>query len=183
MNTPTLFAVPNALTLFCWTCREEKPTDAFGDYWQRQRYRRCKACHARKLRERLAANPMLKKATRERTKLWKRSNRSKVNETHRKWVARQGPERTWARNRNGNLARYGVTLEIVRVMLAEQRAKCAVCGTGITDKSAQVEHDHQTGRVRALTCGSCNRTIGHSKEDPSRLVACAEYIVRHRGKR
>jgi hypothetical protein len=44
-----------------------------------------------------------------------------------------------------------------------------------------VDHDHITGRVRALLCSGCNTGIGHLQDDPDVLRRAADYIEQHRG--
>lgn len=52
---------------------------------------------------------------------------------------------------------YGITPEIVRALEIAQQGECYVCGrTG----KLHIDHDHETGRIRGLACGTCNRAIG-----------------------
>jgi hypothetical protein len=39
-----------------------------------------------------------------------------------------------------------------------------------------VDHDHETGLARGLTCASCNTALGHAHEDPERLRRMADYL-------
>ena len=60
------------------------------------------------------------------------------------------------------LKKYGVTVEWYRAQEAIQRKLCAVCGLperakrGGKVKRLAVDHDHATGRARALVCQMCN---------------------------
>ena len=60
------------------------------------------------------------------------------------------------------MSRFGITLEQYDKMLFNQNGKCACCGKHHTDEhySLAVDHDHNTGAVRALLCGGCNRAFG-----------------------
>jgi hypothetical protein len=58
--------------------------------------------------------------------------------------------------------KYGITLEDYNRIFAEQGGVCAVCGeaeSGNPYGVLEVEHDHETGRVRGLVCHPCNNAI------------------------
>ena len=72
---------------------------------------------------------------------------------------------------------YGLTRAEVVAMRADQGDACAICGA---DGPEHLDHDHQTGRVRALLCQRCNHGLGLLRDDPVVLRAAAEYVERHR---
>jgi hypothetical protein len=43
-----------------------------------------------------------------------------------------------------------------------------------------IDHDHVTGQVRGLLCGSCNSGIGLLRDDPGVIKAAARYVAKHR---
>ena len=49
------------------------------------------------------------------------------------------------------------------------------------NKEPQIDHNHETGKVRALLCGPCNVALGGFRESPTLLRAAAEYIESHEG--
>ena len=68
------------------------------------------------------------------------------------------------------------------VMREAQGDRCAICKgerCGPGDR-LHIDHDHVTGKVRALLCSRCNTMIGLAGDDPARLTAAAAYIRRHR---
>lgn len=84
------------------------------------------------------------------------------------------------RNREVKLrAKYGIGVEDVETMLAEQGGRCAICRRSEGAERFHVDHDHETGAVRSLLCLQCNALLGHCREDPSVLHAAVEYLERH----
>jgi len=53
---------------------------------------------------------------------------------------------------------------------------CAICHAA---PAQHVDHDHATGKVRALLCFNCNGGLGQFKDDPAVLRAAAEYVRFH----
>lgn len=79
-------------------------------------------------------------------------------------------------------SKYGTTPEAVDAMLDDQGGACAICridepgGRGFWN----VDHDHDTGRIRGLLCCACNRGIGLLSDDVERLMSAAAYLLAHR---
>lgn len=79
---------------------------------------------------------------------------------------------------------YGLTLELYHIILEEQEYKCACCGTQIYKRidspskklTAHVDHDHDTGRIRGLLCGTCNSGIGHLGDTQEGIERALEYV-------
>jgi hypothetical protein len=72
--------------------------------------------------------------------------------------------------------RYGISAAEADVMLAAQLGLCAICHEA---PAAHVDHDHETGAVRALLCFNCNGGLGQFRDDPVVLRAAADYVERH----
>jgi hypothetical protein len=72
--------------------------------------------------------------------------------------------------------RYGITAAEADAMLAEQGGLCAICKDA---RAVHVDHDHETGAVRALLCFNCNGGLGQFKDDPEALHAAAYYVAFH----
>jgi hypothetical protein len=53
---------------------------------------------------------------------------------------------------------------------------CAICHSA---PAAHVDHDHATGKVRALLCFNCNGGLGQFKDNPEALHAAAYYVAFH----
>lgn len=89
----------------------------------------------------------------------------------------------WERHRRRSWLKqkYGITPERYDAILAAQGGRCAVCKALPADARGyrmHVDHDHQTGVVRGILCGPCNRGIGALGDDPDRLDAAASYLRR-----
>lgn len=122
-------------------------------------------------------------------KEWRRKNRAHVNAESLKRYKRlrcEDPRTSRRYARRAHLkAEYGITLEFYEALLATQNGVCAVCfqvETAIrrgTVKSLDVDHDHETGRIRGLLCSACNTALGLLKDDPLRIESLAAYIKRH----
>lgn len=87
-------------------------------------------------------------------------------------------------------SRYGLTVAEYQTLFDAQGGLCAICGqppggmsrNGTPHTELAVDHDHETGRVRALLCANCNKGIGCLQDDPDRVQAAADYLRRHKEK-
>lgn len=76
--------------------------------------------------------------------------------------------------------KYGITPEDYSRMMIAQDGVCAICrGVDVRGKKLAVDHNHVTGQVRGLLCGSCNSAIGLLKENPDRIARALSYINDH----
>lgn len=78
---------------------------------------------------------------------------------------------------------YGITPEAYNKLLAQQNGGCAICGeagAASTRSPLMVDHDHQTGQLRALLCHRCNSAIGLLREDLDLMRRAMRYIQQHR---
>lgn len=82
---------------------------------------------------------------------------------------------------------YGMTLNEYNAMLKAQNNVCAICEnkeTTINAKNSKVQklcvdHDHVTGKIRALLCTACNKALGLMNDDPTRVLKAHEYLLKH----
>lgn len=74
---------------------------------------------------------------------------------------------------------YGATAAEAALIMAATR--CATCGVTFTNRRPiHVDHDHATGHIRGVLCGSCNSALGYVRDDPATAVALAAYLLGHR---
>lgn len=95
------------------------------------------------------------------------------------------PDRTLSQHL---FAKYRLTLERYREILARQNGRCGICGadapTDIRTERFHVDHDHACcpGRkscgkcVRGLLCHFCNTALGNFRDSPTVLRAALRYL-------
>nr|WP_133997721.1 endonuclease VII domain-containing protein [Streptomyces sp. 846.5] len=99
---------------------------------------------------------------------WHRHSRSKDGLAARCKACRK------ADHRRDHLKRtYGLTEAERDAMLQAQMGVCAIC---LTPGPEHVDHDHKTGRVRAILCFNCNGGLGQFKDRPDLLRRGADYL-------
>lgn len=85
-------------------------------------------------------------------------------------------------NRKSHLKKvYGLTPEAYDKMLASQNGRCAICKDLPGKKALAVDHDHASGKIRALLCTRCNTGLGGFKDDIYLLRQAMIYVSKHRG--
>lgn len=73
--------------------------------------------------------------------------------------------------------KFGVDGEEYAARLAAQGDACVVClGASGAKRALAVDHDHETGEVRALLCGKCNTALGSLDEDVERMENLIHYV-------
>lgn len=71
----------------------------------------------------------------------------------------------------------------VTTLIAAQGNRCAICGCLGEDaprKRLVLDHDHATGRIRAMLCLQCNSGLGQFRDSPELLAAAIRYLQEHR---
>lgn len=86
--------------------------------------------------------------------------------------------------RLGTLRReFGLTEVQYQQMHDQQNGRCAICNRPETKRHWKgtlmrlcVDHDHKTGRIRALLCSGCNAGLGGFKDNPAALLVAFDYV-------
>lgn len=92
-----------------------------------------------------------------------------------KAFARPRARRRYRENRLPTIiAKYGLKVEDWHRMVIEHGGRCAACNEPAP--KLQIDHCHETGRVRALLCPGCNSAIAHAKENVERLRKLIAYL-------
>lgn len=85
-----------------------------------------------------------------------------------------------AKQYNWHKLKLDFSLDDYDALLAKQDGKCAICsGAPPADRSFELDHDHESNKVRGLLCLDCNTGLGKFKDSPFVLEAAIGYLRRH----
>lgn len=104
----------------------------------------------------------------------------------RQWRANgrnRDPETSFQRHLRASCAKFGITVETYQETLVAQGGVCAICKERASAYNAvrmALDHNHRTGKFRALLCGPCNTGLGMFQDDEIRLRTAAEYLALHK---
>lgn len=143
--------------------------------WRAANLDKARARDREKARQRRVTDPDGVKA---RAAGFREKHRGDLARRQREWNA-ANPEKVL----DGNLRNiYGLPLEAYDALHAKQDGVCGICarpGSSRGRDRLNVDHCHDTGRVRGLLCGHCNRGLGHFRDDPGTLGRAMEYLGAH----
>ena len=83
---------------------------------------------------------------------------------------------------------YGISASEYDSLFDLQQGKCAICRSEETIKrrgklmKLAVDHDHATGKIRALLCANCNILLGRARDRVEVLERAITYLKRYREK-
>jgi hypothetical protein len=157
--------------------RQTTKNEAQAEY-RRNWLKQNKSEIARKAKERRTSPEGLEYARR-----YQETHKEYLKEKRERWAA-ENPERYAYLQRRSRLRKYGMTPEDYDALLLAQGGVCAICRTEETDldsrrnkpRSLAVDHDHESGRVRALLCGMCNKGIGAFMDNADLMRAAVNYL-------
>jgi hypothetical protein len=129
-----------------------------------------------------------KDCTRQRKKEYFSIAMSDPDKKEKYLAGRKRYRRTLKSKNTEYFAKYGITFSEVERMLTAQYGLCANrgCGKNITldsDKAlhssrACVDHDHDTGKVRALLCRPCNAILGTLEAQTNVVLGLLDYACK-----
>jgi len=151
----------------CEFSKERRNCDGLRNY--------CKPCDSARHREKRAADPEKARAL-DRAK-YAANPEPKRRSARARYAETPGKMRSYLRERDLN-KKYGITTAQFDWMVAEQHHACAICRKGFV-KTGNVDHCHQTGKVRGILCQDCNQGIGHFKDSPILATAAAAYLTKY----
>jgi len=153
----------------CSRCKEDKPEDQFHNNKRQSRGKThyCIPCHS----DYMAG---IYQRTKDKRKKYLEDNAEAVAERKRSYYLR---------------STFGITIEEYETMCDRQANRCAICGEkeSVPDpknpsviRRLAVDHNHASGKVRALLCQRCNMGLGYFRDNPELLNWAANYLLRHR---
>ena len=72
---------------------------------------------------------------------------------------------------------YGIGYpEFIR-MFEQQDYKCKICKLALTEGEAKLDHCHDSNNIRGILCDLCNRGLGYFRDNPTTLIAAADYVL------
>jgi hypothetical protein len=86
--------------------------------------------------------------------------------------------KTYEENRISRIRIYGIDVPDYERMLEEQGGGCYICGKKPDKRALDIDHDHETGKVRGLLCSNHNRAIGLLNDDITILAKAIQYLAR-----
>jgi hypothetical protein len=166
----------------CKQCKEEKPLEEFHKHpktadGHKSKCRVCTNAYGKsyyesnkekwvdKEREMREADPeALKKKNRDAAMRW-RSDPENIRRKKMAYIEK----------------RYGIAYEQYEAMEVEQSGLCKICRRPPNGRynRLHVDHDHVTGRVRALICFSCNVGLGSFEDRVDWMRSAASYVESH----
>lgn len=70
--------------------------------------------------------------------------------------------------------KFGLSIEEWDELFKKQDGRCGICRSIL--KYPCTDHNHSTGKVRGLLCGSCNKGLGFFKDSPEIMENAIEYL-------
>jgi hypothetical protein len=75
------------------------------------------------------------------------------------------------------LKKYNLTQVAYNKIYTKQSGKCAICGCW--QPRLNVDHDHFTGKIRALLCHECNVGIGFLQDCSKLCLKASKYLKKY----
>lgn len=75
----------------------------------------------------------------------------------------------------GRAGRHLASLEIREKILDRQRGLCPLCQHPVSLWD-DIDHEHNTGKIRGLLHNKCNRALGHIEQQPGLLERVPKYL-------
>lgn len=125
-------------------------------------------------KERYANDPHYRGVRQKAARRYRAANKLEINARKRASYAAD-PRPPDVARRNWLSQTYGITPEIYEAMVARQKGLCVLCRRRPV-KRLQVDHSHDTRKLRQLLCLGCNTRLGSFGDDPDLMRTGADYL-------
>jgi len=73
---------------------------------------------------------------------------------------------------------YNTEVEAYELLMERQKSCCGICWKKPEpgQRGLMVDHNHRTGKLRGLICGTCNVGLGMFYDNPASLLRAIEYL-------
>lgn len=113
----------------------------------------------------------------EQRKQYKLANKDRIRQTQSEWY-----DKNREKVSDYDLKkRYGISKAEYECILTVQNGVCAGCGNPPTTRKLDVDHNHETNKVRCLLCHTCNKAQGGLKENVSTFCNLLERLIEDKG--
>ena len=75
---------------------------------------------------------------------------------------------------------FGLSIIEYNSLLRDQDSKCAICGNPFI-KTPNIDHNHETGKIRGLLCRDCNLGIGYFGDNLMLIKKAINYLKKYSG--
>ena len=107
----------------------------------------------------VAAHPEQRKETIRKSR---EKNHERILAYNRRWRA-ANPDKVREHQKHGHrMSEYGMSRAQFEAYMFAQNESCYLCEISFKDARPTVDHDHETGEIRALLCDRCNAMLGLS---------------------
>lgn len=128
----------------------------------------CTKCHVEKPLDEFS-NVKIKE------RIYKQSACKKCRSDYRNAKRKANPNKETLRKRIQRLkSKYGISLDTYNEIYLEQEGKCKICNE--PSKKLDVDHCHNTMKIRGLLCSKCNIGLGHFKDSSESMLRAIQYL-------
>jgi hypothetical protein len=113
------------------------------------------------------------------TKEWQRKNSKKWNEYQKAYYHKNYEKLSRDRRRRHAKTKFGISLEEYEQYCSQPC--CEICAVKFDSKNKpHLDHCHASGHIRGVLCASCNRGLGHFKDNSTSLQQAIAYLETHK---
>lgn len=121
-------------------------------------------------------------------KKWDLNNPEKIKESQKKYYdnhkekKRELSKKLYVKNKEIKkwqviFRKYKITKQDFDLIFETQQKRCAICGTSdFSQWILNIDHDHNTGKVRGILCNKCNLGLGSFDDNEWLMLNAIKYL-------